>query len=32
MDEPPATVAAGAPEEHGTRLRNNALNLVATSV
>ena len=30
MDETPAAAAAapGAPEEHGTRLRNNALNLV----
>jgi hypothetical protein len=29
MDETPATVATpGAPEKHGTRLRNNALNLL----
>jgi hypothetical protein len=28
MDETPATAAPGAPEEHGTRLRNNALNLL----
>ncbi len=28
MDETPAMAVPGAPEEHGTRLRNNALNLV----
>ena len=28
MDETPATAAPGAPEEHGARLRNNALNLL----
>ena len=28
MDEAPTTAAPGVPEEHGTRLRNNALNLL----
>ena len=27
-ETPAAAVTLGAPEEHGTRLRNNALNLV----